>query len=970
MQALSSTGAPATVGQDDHGADGVMPTIYLTSYQDTPVFEALVRNVAVMMRRADLWLNATQILKVAGMPKTQRTKYLEKEVITGLHEKVQGGYGKYQGTWVPYSTGVELANRNHVADILLPVFQLQAQAARMPTLPPGVQNAPPSASKRKAAGGKGKSTAAMAEGSSARSARAGTADTAISGRMSGPSMNSPFTTMPFQPAPATGMKSKAQPTHQQQGHPQHQHQRPQPHSQSPGDVFVVQTPQGLQGRTLQPTSSGLIPGYGHAHVPQLYHIQGQQQPQQQQQQQYTVHMPSPMGLYTHQSQYPQFQHPNLTIAPQTSQQQNGQPMSLKRPFPEENGIHPDQLTGMPRGSMDLKHGGTVYVDQFGRPFRYEGATDSVSSADLATLGMENTHMHGPPTKRIKLGGSHAHGMLAAMAQETAPMTLAEVQALLNHAEGPMESLAEIADAYVENGEDFEIENGEFAGELPQGTRLASKPQRPASSKDASLIASMKDKNQSQQRARAKLLAIFEASSYDGNTEVDLDTVLAPSPRSSPALGNGDTSLESITAHAGIDVDQVIDERGHTALHWAAALAREKLVGQLIARGADINRGNFAGETPLIRAVLAVNNAESTASFHLLLAKHLGGSLRTIDNNHRTVLHHISAVAGIKGRSASANTYMSTLLAWMATVETPEQIRECVNIQDVNGDTALNVAARVGNRNLVELLLDAGADKSKANKFGLRPGDFGVQVDGLDGCPPLTPLTRSAHSASLPPEKAQDLTSRLTSMIQDLNDQFTAEISTKQDKLDLVQAQVIETTRELASLRRQLAEENAKSAQFDSVEHKRQNLERAVRQEIAEAWSDDPETADLTTVSEISPENTDPSTDDLTTLDPEERTVYLRRIRLWQKQMEEKLETKLQSALGLEREKLEEYKKAMASRLKVPVEAIDDNMLDQLSKAVSDCLYLKSKSMVAHVFIASTGRQRWIETRLDSDKSMM
>jgi septal ring factor EnvC (AmiA/AmiB activator) len=51
------------------------------------------------------------------------------------------------------------------------------------------------------------------------------------------------------------------------------------------------------------------------------------------------------------------------------------------------------------------------------------------------------------------------------------------------------------------------------------------------------------------------------------------------------------------------------------------------------------------------------------------------------------------------------------------------------------------------------------------------------------------------------------------MIQDLNDQFTNEISTKQDKLDQIQAQVIETTRELASLRRQLAAENAKSAQL-------------------------------------------------------------------------------------------------------------------------------------------------------------
>ena len=59
-------------------------------------------NVAVMRRRHDSWLNATQILKVAGVDKGKRTKILEKEIQTGDHEKVQGGYGKYQGTWIRF----------------------------------------------------------------------------------------------------------------------------------------------------------------------------------------------------------------------------------------------------------------------------------------------------------------------------------------------------------------------------------------------------------------------------------------------------------------------------------------------------------------------------------------------------------------------------------------------------------------------------------------------------------------------------------------------------------------------------------------------------------------------------------------------------------------------------------------------------------------------------------------------------
>jgi len=38
-------------------------------------------------------------LKVAGVDKGRRTKILEKEILPGKHEIVQGGYGKYQGTW-------------------------------------------------------------------------------------------------------------------------------------------------------------------------------------------------------------------------------------------------------------------------------------------------------------------------------------------------------------------------------------------------------------------------------------------------------------------------------------------------------------------------------------------------------------------------------------------------------------------------------------------------------------------------------------------------------------------------------------------------------------------------------------------------------------------------------------------------------------------------------------------------------
>lgn len=98
------------------------PSIYSAVYSNVSVFEMEVNGVAVMRRRADSWLNATQILKVAGVDKGKRTKVLEKE-ITGEHEKVQGGYGKYQGTWVNYQRGREFARQYGVEQLLLPLFQ-------------------------------------------------------------------------------------------------------------------------------------------------------------------------------------------------------------------------------------------------------------------------------------------------------------------------------------------------------------------------------------------------------------------------------------------------------------------------------------------------------------------------------------------------------------------------------------------------------------------------------------------------------------------------------------------------------------------------------------------------------------------------------------------------------------------------------------------------------------------------------
>ncbi|BEJ16259.1 hypothetical protein CspHIS471_0508640 [Cutaneotrichosporon sp. HIS471] len=123
--------------------DGGPNTIYKATYSGVPVFEFICRNVAVMRRRSDAYLNATQILKVAGFDKPQRTRVLEREVQKGEHEKVQGGYGKYQGTWVPIERGLALAKQYNVEDMLRPIIDFVPRESVSPPPAPKHTVAPP-----------------------------------------------------------------------------------------------------------------------------------------------------------------------------------------------------------------------------------------------------------------------------------------------------------------------------------------------------------------------------------------------------------------------------------------------------------------------------------------------------------------------------------------------------------------------------------------------------------------------------------------------------------------------------------------------------------------------------------------------------------------------------------------------------------------------------------------------------------
>lgn len=218
--------------------------------------------------------------------------------------------------------------------------------------------------------------------------------------------------------------------------------------------------------------------------------------------------------------------------------------------------------------------------------------------------------------------------------------------------------------------------------------------------------------------------------------------------------------EMLRTLAPIELDMPIDQQSHTALHWAATLSRMSLLRALIAAGASPFRVNASGETALVRACV-VTNSMDLGQFPDLLDV-LGSTIEVRDSKGRTVLHHIAMTSAVKGRNAASRYYLESLLEWVvrqgsnpngqlaangkgdsAPASSQSQpssqpkmgiarfMSEIVNAQDHAGDTALNIAARIGNRSIISQLLEVGADGEIANRAGLRPVDFGIGGEPAD-----------------------------------------------------------------------------------------------------------------------------------------------------------------------------------------------------------------------------------------------
>jgi ankyrin repeat protein len=155
--------------------------------------------------------------------------------------------------------------------------------------------------------------------------------------------------------------------------------------------------------------------------------------------------------------------------------------------------------------------------------------------------------------------------------------------------------------------------------------------------------------------------------------------------------------------------QATDERGLTALHWAADLGHKAAAELLVAHGAPVNRATDKGWTPLHHAV---------RQEHLEVVQWLLAQQAEVNTKTSTRTTPLMLAAGFAYNEAIAKL----LLAAQADIDAKDQF----------GNTALLLAAGVpGQKNLAELLVQAGAEVNLQESFaGLTPLHYAAARDNL------------------------------------------------------------------------------------------------------------------------------------------------------------------------------------------------------------------------------------------------
>lgn len=298
--------------------------------------------------------------------------------------------------------------------------------------------------------------------------------------------------------------------------------------------------------------------------------------------------------------------------------------------------------------------------------------------------------------------------------------------------------------------------------------------------------------------------------------------------------------------ADYDPNTRIDEDGHTALHWACAMGRIRVIKLLLTAGASIFAANNAEQTPLMRSVMFSNNYDVRKFPELYELLHR--STLNIDKHNRTVFHHIANLALTKGKTHAARYYMETILSRLS--DYPQELADVINFQDEDGETALTLAARARSRRLVKSLLDHGADPKIKNRdfkscedyilederFRASPGPSGVNgtSNGTETILYTSDAARLAGGSGL---------TNIAADMQSLARSFDSELSGKEREITQAKAlltsihtEITDSSRSISTLATQVQPLDDKRRELDQLQS---TLRTKIGEELKkghETWS--------------------------------------------------------------------------------------------------------------------------------------
>lgn len=167
-----------------------------------------------------------------------------------------------------------------------------------------------------------------------------------------------------------------------------------------------------------------------------------------------------------------------------------------------------------------------------------------------------------------------------------------------------------------------------------------------------------------------------------------------------AAANGDAAeVEHLIQGANVNVDES-DRRNRTPLDWAACRCHPQVINVLVKAGADVNRTDKNGWTPLLLASESIEDACESAIIALIQAK--ADVNCQVKRRGWTPLHY----AVCKGLTRATD----------ALIKAGSDVNRAAN----NGATPLHVAAWWGNAEAIAALVSAGAKVNQRDKDGGTP----------------------------------------------------------------------------------------------------------------------------------------------------------------------------------------------------------------------------------------------------------